>query len=123
MACKNFAAATIRTGPTTGFDIMNKLRALLIFLFVSSASFAADTLPRDVRNFIDNATECEHFAGEVGGDLPKRDQDAMINNINRYCKAAKTQYKVLLEKYKGNASLVKKIKAGYNDTVDSYTED
>lgn len=101
---------------------MNKLRAILICFFVSSASLAADALPKDVRNFIDNSTACEHLAGEVGGDLSKRDHDAMINDINRYCKAAKTQYKVLLAKYKNNASLLKKIKAGYNDTVDSYTE-
>lgn len=102
---------------------MNTLRAILICFFVSSASLATDALPKDVRHFIDNAAACEHLAGEVGGDLSKRDHDAMINNINRYCRAAKTHYKVLLAKYKDNASLLKKIKAGYNDTVDSYSED
>jgi len=94
----------------------------LIIFFISTSVMADEKLPKDIRIFISNAFECEHFAGEVGSELPKKEQDEMNRDIEKYCGDAKSQFKFLKEKYKKNPALLKRIKNNYNDTVDSYTK-
>lgn len=101
---------------------MKRYRLLLIAPFILQQATANEPLPKDIRVFISNAFECEHLAGEVGTELPKKEQDKLDKNIDKYCGGAKDQFKMLTEKYKKNPYLLKRIKNNYNDTVDSYTK-
>ncbi|MBJ7313393.1 hypothetical protein ACFOLJ_12835 [Rugamonas sp. CCM 8940] len=101
---------------------MKKYFLLLFFFLIPLAAFSSEKLPKDIRLFISYSFECEHFAGEVGTELPKRQQDEMNREIDKYCGGAKKQFEILKEKYKNNSTLLRRIKNNYNDTVDSYTK-
>lgn len=88
--------------------------------FVFPLAFSAEPLPMDVNRFIYNAEACEHLAGEFDGELPKRQQDEILKNIHKYCKAAKNQLRILEMKYQGNTKMMKVIKSNANDAVTSY---
>jgi hypothetical protein len=102
---------------------MKKNYLLLFFLLIPLKAFPSDKLPKDIRVFISYSFTCEHFAGEVGTELPKKEQDEMNREIDKYCGGAKRQFKNLKEKYKNNPTLLKRIKNNYNETVDSYTKE
>lgn len=88
--------------------------------FTLPFAFSGEPLPKDVSRYIYNAEACEHLAGEFDGGLPKRQQDAILKNIHKYCKVAKNQRRILEMKYKDNAKIMKVIKNNANDAVTSY---
>ena len=92
-----------------------------VYFFVPFV-FSAEPLPKDVSRFIYNAEACEHLAGEFDGGLPKQQQDDILRNIHKYCKAAKNQLRILEMKYQGNAEMMRLIKSNANDAVSSYEE-
>ncbi|MFA9216235.1 MAG: hypothetical protein ACEQSK_03930 [Sphingomonadaceae bacterium] len=104
------------------FNIIKYLKIPCFFLLITTSEgvIANEKLALDIRVFISNSFACEHFSGEVGSDLEKKEQDKMNRNIDKYCGGAKKQFEVLQEKYKNNPALLKRIKNNYNDAVDSY---
>lgn len=90
--------------------------------FVFPFAISAEPFPNDVSRFIYNAEACAHLAGEFDGELPRQQQDEILRNIHRYCKAAKNQWRILEIKYKGSARMMKIIKDSANDAVTSYVE-
>ena len=93
---------------------------IVAIYFVLPFAFSAQPLPQDVNRFIHNAEACEHLAGEFDGALPKRQQDALLKDIHRYCKVAQNQLRILEVKYQGNATIMKVIQSHANDAVTSY---
>ncbi|KAB8065740.1 hypothetical protein [Janthinobacterium violaceinigrum] len=93
---------------------------LLSILFFSSPVFSKEVLPPDIKRFISHAQACEHLAGEFDGELPERQRDDIVKNIDKYCKAAKTELRILGMKYKGNARMMEVIQNNANDAVNSY---
>lgn len=91
--------------------------------FVLPFAFSAQPLPKDVSRFIYNAEACEHLAGEFDGELPQRQQDAILKDIHQYCKVAQNQLRILEVKYKGNGNIMKVIQRHANDAVTSYARE
>ncbi|EJS95137.1 hypothetical protein [Pectobacterium wasabiae] len=71
----------------------------------------ADTLPDDVKIFLDNADTCQHFAGEWDSSLSEERQKEIERSVDQYCGTAQKQQSVLQKKYKGNKTIEKKLAA------------
>jgi len=100
---------------------MLKLYFFLPFLFlIPLPVLCNENSPQDIKNFIYNAGACEHLGGEYDGELPKEEKEQIKKDIDKYCGRAKSQFKILKERYKSNPTLLKRIKNNYNDSVDAY---
>lgn len=104
----------LRTGQLMGVN-MKIIKLLCMSCFFLSANLFANSslpLPQDVQIFIDNADNCEHFAGEWDDSLSKIRQHKIEQSIDKYCGLAKKQQGELLEKYKGDKAIQNQV-SGY----------
>ncbi len=102
---------------------MQKNAALMsICLFMSGVSIAhaATGMHHDVDVFIENAKNCEHFAGEWDSSLTKSEQRIIERSISKYCGAAQKQLKSLKAKYKSDADMQRILADHANDSVLSF---
>jgi hypothetical protein len=78
-------------------------------LLVTQATFAAEKLPQDVREFIDRREGCDHMRGE----FPETGDEERINEVNegilRYCKGTDAQLKFLKKKYAKNRIVMSRL--------------
>ncbi|MBD2783638.1 hypothetical protein ID858_14380 [Xenorhabdus sp. DI] len=83
------------------------------FLFFCGNSQALENnLPNDWREYIDNAENCQHFAGEWDIDLSEERKKEIVDGIDQHCTKAKELQKKLKERYKNNIKELK-IMEGY----------
>jgi hypothetical protein len=89
------------------------MNSLFTAIIVTSALVACahGALPSDVKNFTERRSNCEHFAGEVSGEPnqnPERDKEVK-DAVEKYCSGTDAQLLALKERYKYNASVLKKL--------------
>ncbi|WP_099140368.1 hypothetical protein [Xenorhabdus kozodoii] len=81
---------------------MKKLTMVCImFFFLCGFTLASDNIiPKDLQEYIDNAEDCQHFAGEWDSHLSDERKKEIENDIEQYCTKAKLLQNKLKEKYK-----------------------
>lgn len=85
------------------------LLALCLSLCSAAACFATESLPPDVSSFINNAEECQHFAGEWDSDLSDERKKEVETAIEQTCGKAKEEKETLQRKYKGNQQIEERL--------------
>lgn len=80
------------------------LAALLFTFTVCGCSYAKNppSVPKDVKVFLDNAEDCQHFSGEWDSTLSAARQNEIEKAVETACGQARKQQKKLKEKYYGN---------------------
>lgn len=58
-------------------------------------------LPANVATLIDRATQCQHFAGEINGDLSARDKEVMATMQGLQCELIATELSLAAQQYQG----------------------
>lgn len=97
-----------------------KIAVAVVCLVMTTLALAKDSIPKDVRVFIENAEACEHLAGEFDGDLSEQRQKEIERGVVRYCQSAQKQLKRLSAKYKNDPKLMEIIRSNANDSVISF---
>ncbi|MBB5191459.1 hypothetical protein HNQ50_002189 [Silvimonas terrae] len=79
-------------------------------------------IPPDIKSFISNSENCQHFAGEWDVSLSSQQKSDINSNIDKYCSKAHSQHANLNKKYKKNKEMMAIIKKTIkeNDAVSSY---
>ncbi|KAA9003286.1 hypothetical protein FJU30_03990 [Affinibrenneria salicis] len=68
-----------------------------------------DSLPEDVRSFLDNADTCQHLSGEWDSSLPEERRREIERDVDQYCGAAQRRQPELQKKYKGDKAVEEKL--------------
>ncbi|MDC9590670.1 hypothetical protein PSI23_15590 [Xenorhabdus sp. XENO-10] len=79
---------------------------------MGSSQASGNNIPKDLKEYIDNVEDCQHFSGEWDSDLPDEQKKEIEDGIDQYCTKAKELQKKLKKKYKND---IKKI-----EIIDSY---
>ena len=98
-----------RTGRMMEGKMKRQLLALCLSLGSAAACFATESLPPDVSAFINNAEECQHFAGEWDSDLSAARQKEVEKAIELTCGKAREEKEALQIKYKGNKQVEERL--------------
>ncbi|WP_086109287.1 hypothetical protein [Xenorhabdus vietnamensis] len=87
---------------------MKKLTMIcIIFFFLCGNTWASENnIPKDLQEYIDNAEDCQHFAGEWDNELPDERQKEVENALEKYCTKAKELQKKLKEKYQNDTKKI-----------------
>ncbi|MDR0564725.1 MAG: hypothetical protein LBG78_07320, partial [Azoarcus sp.] len=86
--------------------------------FSVGAYFLKDTLgididnfenyPKDIKCFVENATQCDHFSGEQGDTDEERLQEIILA-MKKYCGDALAQMPIVKKKYEQDTRINKKV--------------
>ncbi|PHM36738.1 hypothetical protein Xmau_04101 [Xenorhabdus mauleonii] len=79
---------------------------IISFLFSSASLASVSDIPKDLQEYIDNAENCEHFAGEMDSGLTDERMNEIMNGIDEYCTKAKDLQNKLKDKYKNDAKKI-----------------
>ncbi len=69
----------------------------------------SESIPREVRHFIEKREVCDHFRGEVADTNDKKRQKEIQSNIKKLCAGTDRQLNTLLKKYKGKAYIIERL--------------
>jgi hypothetical protein len=58
-------------------------------------------LPANVATLIDRAAQCQHFSGEINGDLSARDKEVMATMQDLQCELIATELSLAAQQYQG----------------------
>ncbi|WP_086113601.1 hypothetical protein [Xenorhabdus beddingii] len=79
----------------------------IIFFFLCGYTRASENnTPKDLQEYIDNAEDCQHFAGEWDNELPEERQKEVEDALDQYCMKAKELQKKLKEKYQNDTKKI-----------------
>ncbi|RFP15077.1 hypothetical protein D0T23_13895 [Duganella sp. BJB475] len=92
----------------------------ILYSATGNIDVIAALVPKDIQNFILNADECDHTAGEFDGSLSEQRQREIERAVVQYCRPAQKQLKTLKAKYKGDAKLTELIRKHAYDSVISF---
>lgn len=95
------------------------MKRLILFFAISIPSVhAAEPLPHDVQQFIEQRDSCEHFRGEI----PEPDEGERMQEVNRqfekYCRGTDKKLAALKRKYSKDAAVRKRL-AEYEQKIES----
>ncbi|MDX7985931.1 hypothetical protein FE392_01080 [Xenorhabdus sp. 12] len=86
---------------------------IMLFLFCGNSLASESDTPKDLQEYIDNAENCLHFAGEMDSGLTDERMNEIINGLDEYCTKAKDLQNKLKDKYKNDAEKIEIIN-GYD---------
>lgn len=81
-------------------------------------ALAADSLPSDVKQFIERREACDHYRGEIPDPDEKMRLKEVLRQIDLSCRATDRQLALLKEKYSGNAAIQARLRR-FDPTVES----
>jgi hypothetical protein len=95
------------------------MKILVLMLAASVQTLhAAEPLPHDVQQFIEQRDSCEHFRGEV----PQPDEGERMEEVSRqfdkYCRGTDKKLAILKKKYSKDAAVRKRL-AEYELKIES----
>jgi hypothetical protein len=70
---------------------------------------AAESLPKDVEQFIAKRENCDHFRGEIPDPAEKQRMREVERAIQKWCKGTDKRLARLKKKYAGNAEVVNRL--------------
>jgi hypothetical protein len=87
-----------------------------LLLFALSPVFAAEKLPKDVRQFIAQRDACDHFRGELPEpEEAERMQDT--GQIEKLCRGTDRRLRLLKNKYGSDANVKKRLNV-YDEQIE-----
>ncbi len=100
--------------------MVSRFVVLVAWWLAAGVANARVPVPKDIQNFILNADECDHAAGEFDGSLSEQRQREIEQAVVKYCQPAQRQLKTLKAKYKGDAKLTELVRKHAYDSVVSF---
>jgi hypothetical protein len=87
------------------------IRQILVMcaLMLSLQSNAAEALPSDVRNFIDDREGCDHMRGEMPDPGDKQRAKELKREMDELCRGTDRKLTQLKKKYAANVLVLKRL--------------
>lgn len=89
---------------------MMKMAILCLLLSIPFlSSLATETLPPDVRNYVDKREGCDHMRGEIPDPSDKQRMRAVNREIRKLCKGTDEKLAQLKKKYAKNPYVMRRL--------------
>jgi len=89
----------------------------ILLLFSCSSIFAAEKLPNDVRKFIAQRDECDHFRGELPEPEEAERMREVTGQIAKHCRGTDRRLRLLKKKYGSDANVKKRLNV-YDEQIE-----
>jgi hypothetical protein len=90
-----------------------------LYPLASSAYANFSQFPENIKQFLENAETCQHFADEADSQLSAERQKQIEDGLNQYCGAAHKIFESLKQKYKNNPNISKALE-NYNELLKNF---